>query len=330
MWRILHLEVLVGETSDPVKLEEMRLFVLGDDLERMMAAFDISVKVVLPVLCKRVKMEKLILLVYALQEIKYFTGEHHIELGENSHIRRAGGYVRHTKLNEPGYEDNKQQASLGYVFDPTQSSEVSSEAVSSSQGIVEPHGLIGSLAGNRAIAQWNTEEFSLKLCFDNCIEIGTLSKRRRHLWPQLPNLVFEYNVNDEDRILSAMALIYLIFFTSSSFIHLKLVECYFDDYIDVICWKNLRTLTITFGRFDDDLFRRIIYGSPVLETLVLCSCYGFEELDISNDSVENFVISGYSSEMDTFQINAPHIESLTIKGDFDLKAILLLNMSSVI
>nr|GEY10105.1 ubiquitin-activating enzyme E1 1-like isoform X2 [Tanacetum cinerariifolium] len=53
-----------------------------------------------------------------------------------------------------------QQASLGYVIDPTQSSEVSSEAVLSSQGTVEPHGLIGSLAGGRAIAQCNTAEFS--------------------------------------------------------------------------------------------------------------------------------------------------------------------------
>ncbi|GKB53270.1 mediator of RNA polymerase II transcription subunit 14 [Tanacetum coccineum] len=38
--RILHLEVLVGETSGPVKLEETRHFVLGDDLECRMAASD--------------------------------------------------------------------------------------------------------------------------------------------------------------------------------------------------------------------------------------------------------------------------------------------------
>ncbi|GJT37031.1 ubiquitin-activating enzyme E1 1-like protein isoform X2 [Tanacetum coccineum] len=117
---------------------------------------------------------------------------------------------------------------------------------------------------------------------EDSIRTGILSKRWRHLWPQLPNLVFEYNVNDEDQIY-------------------------------VICWNNLRTFTITFGRFDDDLFRSIISGSPVLETLVLDSCYGFEVLDISNDSVKNFVICGYSSEMDTLRINAPHIESLTIK-----------------
>ncbi|KAL8195731.1 hypothetical protein R6Q57_025484 [Mikania cordata] len=38
MWRVLHLEVLVGEKSGPVKLEETRRFILGDDLERRMAA----------------------------------------------------------------------------------------------------------------------------------------------------------------------------------------------------------------------------------------------------------------------------------------------------
>nr|GEV21065.1 ubiquitin-activating enzyme E1 1-like isoform X2 [Tanacetum cinerariifolium] len=37
---------------------------------------------------------------------------------------------------------------------------VSSEAVSSSQGTVELHGSIGALAGGRAIAQWNTADFS--------------------------------------------------------------------------------------------------------------------------------------------------------------------------
>nr|GEZ24159.1 F-box protein At5g03100-like [Tanacetum cinerariifolium] len=98
---------------------------------------------------------------------------------------------------------------------------------------------------------------------------------------------------------------------------------------DLECMMAASEISFT-TLFDDDLFRRSIFGSPVLETLVLCSCYGFEELYISNDSVKNFIISGYSSEMDTLQINAPYIESLTIKGYFDLKAILLLNMSSVI
>ncbi|GKD88735.1 hypothetical protein Tco_1364242, partial [Tanacetum coccineum] len=50
------------------------------------------------------------------------------------------------------YKRNREQkASLGYVFEQTQSTEVSTEAVSSSQGVVEPHGSVG-----RAIAQWNS------------------------------------------------------------------------------------------------------------------------------------------------------------------------------
>ncbi|KAG9451717.1 hypothetical protein H6P81_004621 [Aristolochia fimbriata] len=40
MWRILHLELLVGEKNGLVKLEEMRRHALGDDLERRMAASD--------------------------------------------------------------------------------------------------------------------------------------------------------------------------------------------------------------------------------------------------------------------------------------------------
>lgn len=40
LWRILHLELLVGERSGAVKLEELRRFALGDDLERRMAAAD--------------------------------------------------------------------------------------------------------------------------------------------------------------------------------------------------------------------------------------------------------------------------------------------------
>ncbi|KAL9235820.1 hypothetical protein vseg_010554 [Gypsophila vaccaria] len=38
LWRVLHVELLVGEKSGAVKLEESRRFALGDDLERRMAA----------------------------------------------------------------------------------------------------------------------------------------------------------------------------------------------------------------------------------------------------------------------------------------------------
>ncbi|RWW32132.1 hypothetical protein GW17_00003224 [Ensete ventricosum] len=38
LWRILHIELLVGEKSGTIKLEETRRYALGDDLERRMAA----------------------------------------------------------------------------------------------------------------------------------------------------------------------------------------------------------------------------------------------------------------------------------------------------
>ncbi|XP_030505760.2 mediator of RNA polymerase II transcription subunit 14 isoform X1 [Cannabis sativa] len=40
MWRILHLELLVGERTGLIKLEESRRHILGDDLERRMSAAD--------------------------------------------------------------------------------------------------------------------------------------------------------------------------------------------------------------------------------------------------------------------------------------------------
>lgn len=40
MWRILHMELLVGERSGRVKLEELQRHALGDDLERRMAAVE--------------------------------------------------------------------------------------------------------------------------------------------------------------------------------------------------------------------------------------------------------------------------------------------------
>ncbi|GKE53924.1 putative leucine-rich repeat domain superfamily protein, partial [Tanacetum coccineum] len=123
------------------------------------------------------------------------------------------------------------------------------------------------------------------------------------------------------------------FFDSSSFIHLKLFECYFDDKCDVvICWKNLRSLSIANVRLHEDLIQNILSGSPLLETLVLKDCYGFERLDITNNNVKNLVISGELDEdyVDAIIINAPYILSLTIEDHVSLMKLLMLNVSSVI
>ncbi|CAK7340977.1 unnamed protein product [Dovyalis caffra] len=71
MWRILHMELLVGERSGPVKLEELRRHVLGDDLERRMAASENPFTIlysVLHELCVALVMDTVLRQVQALRQ----------------------------------------------------------------------------------------------------------------------------------------------------------------------------------------------------------------------------------------------------------------------
>ncbi|GJW65039.1 F-box protein-like protein [Tanacetum coccineum] len=115
-----------------------------------------------------------------------------------------------------------------------------------------------------------------------------------------------------------------------SFIHLKLNHCVFKHAV-VVRWENLRTLHIEDAEIDHDSIKNILSGSPLLETLMLVNCCGFELLDITNKSVKNLVFSGYDAiYMHSVEINAPHILSLTIKAYLPLEKLLLRNVSSVI
>ncbi|GAB2287427.1 hypothetical protein Dimus_021804 [Dionaea muscipula] len=70
LWRVLHLELLVGERSGPVKLEELRRHVLGDDLERRMAAAEnpfMTLYSVLHEFCVAVVMDTVIRQVHSLR-----------------------------------------------------------------------------------------------------------------------------------------------------------------------------------------------------------------------------------------------------------------------
>ncbi|QHN97275.1 Mediator of RNA polymerase II transcription subunit [Arachis hypogaea] len=71
MWRILHLELLVGEKNKPIKLELMRRHVLGDDLERRMAAAENPFSILYSVLhdlCVSLVMDTVIRQVQALRQ----------------------------------------------------------------------------------------------------------------------------------------------------------------------------------------------------------------------------------------------------------------------
>lgn len=71
MWRILHLELLVGERSGVVKLEESRRHALGADLERRMAATEnpfLTLYSILHELCVALVMDTVIRQVQALRQ----------------------------------------------------------------------------------------------------------------------------------------------------------------------------------------------------------------------------------------------------------------------
>jgi mediator of RNA polymerase II transcription subunit 14 len=69
MWRILHLDLLVGERSGPIKLEVTRRHILGDDLERRMSVAENPFTIlyaVLHELCVAIVMDTVIRQVRAL------------------------------------------------------------------------------------------------------------------------------------------------------------------------------------------------------------------------------------------------------------------------
>lgn len=71
LWRILHLELLVGEKGGLIKLEESRRHVLGDDLERRMAAAEnpfMTLYSVLHELCVALTMDTVIRQVQVLRQ----------------------------------------------------------------------------------------------------------------------------------------------------------------------------------------------------------------------------------------------------------------------
>ncbi|WOK94298.1 hypothetical protein Cni_G03000 [Canna indica] len=71
LWRILHLELLVGEKNGTIKLEETRRYALGDDLERRMAAAEnpfITLYTVLHDLCVSLVMDTVVRQVQVLRQ----------------------------------------------------------------------------------------------------------------------------------------------------------------------------------------------------------------------------------------------------------------------
>nr|KAJ0197406.1 hypothetical protein LSAT_V11C700352380 [Lactuca sativa] len=88
-------------------------------------------------------------------------------------------------------------------------------------------------------------------------------------------------------------------------------------------WKNLKSLSITYRKLDEDLIENILSRSPLLETLVLRYCYVLKIRCSMDTWIDEF-------EVNVIQISAPDILSLTIKGDLFLGKLLFPNVFSLV
>lgn len=107
MWRILHLELLVGERGGLVKLEELRRHALGDDLERRMAAAEnpfMMLYSVLHELCVALIMDTVIRQVKALRQGRWKDAIR-FELISDGNIAQ-GGSAGSMQMNQDGEADS--------------------------------------------------------------------------------------------------------------------------------------------------------------------------------------------------------------------------------
>nr|POE84598.1 putative f-box/lrr-repeat protein [Quercus suber] len=96
--------------------------------------------------------------------------------------------------------------------------------------------------------------------------------------------------------------------------------------IGLLHWVSLKHLCIGQSALCDDVIRKVLMGSPRLESLELYYCYDFHRLDIVSESLRKLVIDGYLVDMLEsekrkleLEIVAPKIECLEILGCFDMK-----------
>nr|GEW89493.1 ribonuclease H-like domain-containing protein [Tanacetum cinerariifolium] len=145
-------------------------------------------------------------------------------------------------------------------------------------------------------------------------------------WDKLKFLCIEEGELDEDSIGN-------ILLGSPCLEILELDYCYFDGCFPMSLFGNfgVERLSCDMETYEwftngderyEDSIGKILSGSPCLETLELKGCYGVRRIDVASKSVKNLVFSEYGifnveeDYIDTLDIDAPYMLSLTIKGTF--------------
>ena len=99
--------------------------------------------------------------------------------------------------------------------------------------------------------------------------------------------------------------------------------------IGLLHWVSLKRLCIQKSALREDVIRKVLMGSPGLESLELHGFYGFHRLDIVSESLRKLVVDSYLIDMLDMleseerklelEIVAPKIECIEILGCFNMK-----------
>ncbi|GJT12983.1 ribonuclease H-like domain-containing protein [Tanacetum coccineum] len=136
------------------------------------------------------------------------------------------------------------------------------------------------------------------------------------LWLRDARVGYEFTYDDE------------LFFNNLCFNRVKVSYCEFNPPNGAISWGRLECLCLSYVTVYEDMIEKILSGSPCLESLELKNCPGYRRIDVTSRNVKKLVFSNYyysidGDYIDCIKINSPYISSLTIKGEFEVKLVLL-------
>lgn len=105
------------------------------------------------------------------------------------------------------------------------------------------------------------------------------------------------------------------FFNSLSYLTSMVLEaCEYGNH-DVINLPSLKHLTIRFMYISQDVLRRMISSSPVLETCDLDTCFGFRVLTVYNPSLKRLIVAS-SRDIRELDMDAPNLSSIHFDGAY--------------
>ncbi|KAF8029270.1 hypothetical protein BT93_E1828 [Corymbia citriodora subsp. variegata] len=137
---------------------------------------------------------------------------------------------------------------------------------------------------------------------------------------QVEELLLDFNIWCVDCPLSPLL------YNCSSLTNLRLSGCCFP-FIENISWSSLQSLSIHDMDVSDDLLRKILMGSPVLEYLNLEICWGIK--GIRSTSLKELVIESIGVEF-PLHISTPQLLSLRVRGFYFDKIISIVEAPSLL